>query len=253
MAQNVVEQKALNEFSKFDDWDKNLTVLVVLAHPDDPEYFCGGTIAKWTTSGNKVFYCLITCGEKGTKDRLISTKELCKMRQFEQRSAAQVLGVEDVSFLGYPDGYLVPDINLRHDITRVIRQVKPSILITCDPNTLFISGNRINHPDHRAVGQATIDAVFPAARDHLYFTDLLEDENLEPHIVRELWVTGTLNPNLIVDVTPYWETKIDAIKEHKTQIEDVEAMISKMRGRLADGADLDNPRYEEKFIRIVMV
>jgi LmbE family N-acetylglucosaminyl deacetylase len=252
MPENIILKKVIDKFTELENWDKKQTILIVLAHPDDPEYFCGGTIAKLTNAGHKVFYCIVTCGDKGTKDRSISTKELCKNRQFEQQAAARVLGVKDVSFLGYPDGYLVPDIKLRHDITRVIRQIKPDILLTCDPKTLFIGSDRINHPDHRAAGQATIDAVFPAAQDHLYFPDLLENENLEPHRVKELWITGTLQPNLILDVTPHWETKINAIKEHKSQIEDVRAMMIKMRGRLADGASLDKPRYEEKFIRMIL-
>lgn len=208
-----------------DQWDKPQNILVVLAHPDDPEFFCGATLAKWAAAGHSITYCLLTCGDKGTQDRSIQSGELCYIRQSEQRAAAAVLGVKCVNFLGYPDGYLVPDLELRRVVTRAIRQERPDVLVTCDPMTLYSSETRLNHPDHRAAGQAALDAVFPAARDHLNFPELLEQEHLEPWIVRELWVSGTLSPTVRLDVTAFWDAKIKAILEHKSQIADVEAMI----------------------------
>jgi LmbE family N-acetylglucosaminyl deacetylase len=233
-------------------WDKPQRILVILAHPDDPEFFCGATIASWTNAGHQVAYCLITCGDKGTKDRYLTPQELCKKRQVEQLAAAEVLGVKQVRFMGYSDGYLEPDLNLRRDITRVIRQEKPDILVTCDPTTLFIDNNRLNHPDHRAAGLATLDAVFPAARDHLYFVELLDEEKLEPHIVKEVWVSLTQHPNVVLDVTAFWETKILALQKHISQIEEPEALVNRMHNRLAEGSSLENPRYEEKFFRLVL-
>jgi LmbE family N-acetylglucosaminyl deacetylase len=235
-----------------DNWEGNQKILVVLAHPDDPEFFCGASIARWTAAGHEVIYWLITCGDKGTPDRSISAEELCRLRDKEQHAAARVLGVGNVNFLGYPDGYLVPDINLRRDITRIIRQVKPDILVTCDPKTLYVDGYRLNHPDHRAAGQASLDAVYPAARDFLYFPELLVDEGLEPHVVREVWISGTLNPNLHLDVTDYWETKIAALYEHKSQIGEPQELAKRMRDRYTQDTTLDNPRYEESFRRIVL-
>jgi len=233
-------------------WDKPQRILVILAHPDDPEFFCGATIARWTSAGHQVAYCLITCGDKGTKDRYVTSEELCDKRQIEQMAAAEVLGVKQVRFMGYPDGYLVPDLNLRRDITRVIRQEKPDILVTCDPTTLFIDENRLNHPDHRAAGQATLDAVFPAARDHLYFVELLNEEKLEPHIVKEVWVSLTQHPNIVLDVTPFWETKILALQKHTSQIGEPEIFINRMHSRLTEGSTREKPRYEEKFLRVVL-
>ena len=231
-------------------WEKPRRILVVLAHPDDPEFFCGATVASWAAAGHEVVYGLLTCGDKGTKERAISSVQLCGIRQQEQRAAAAVLGVKEVHFLGFPDGYLVADLQLRFEITRLIRQVQPDILLTCDPKTLYIGENRLNHPDHRAAGQAALDAVFPAARDHLYFPELLSQENLEPHVVREIWISGTLEPNVILDVTSFWETKIRALQKHKSQIGDPQAFVERMRLRLAPGATMQNPRYEEAVRRI---
>jgi LmbE family N-acetylglucosaminyl deacetylase len=235
-----------------DAWEGPQKILVILAHPDDPEFFCGATIARWTCAGHEVVYWLLTCGDKGTSNREISSEQLCGIRHQEQAAAAAVLGVNDVNFLDYPDGYLVPDLTLRREITRIIRQTKPDILITCDPKTLYVGDNRLNHPDHRAAGQAVLDAVYPAARDHLNFVELWRDEKLEPHIVREVWISGSLEPNVRLDVTGYWETKINALKEHKSQIGDPESLAERMRSRLAPDATRENPRYEEAFRRLIL-
>jgi LmbE family N-acetylglucosaminyl deacetylase len=233
-------------------WEDAQKILVILAHPDDPEFFCGATTARWTSAGHTVVYWLITCGDKGTSNRELTSEQLCGIRHQEQRAAAAVLGVEQVNFMDFPDGYLVPDLNLRREITRVIRKERPDVLVTCDPQTLFVGENRLNHPDHRAAGQAVLDAVFPAARDHLNFVELWRDEKLEPHNVREVWVSGTLNPNIRLDVTDYWETKIRALYEHKSQIPDPEALAERMRSRLAEGSSRAAPRYEESFRRIIL-
>jgi LmbE family N-acetylglucosaminyl deacetylase len=235
-----------------DVWDSPQRILVILAHPDDPEFFCGATITRWVRAGHHVIYCLLTCGDKGTKDLALGSNELCCIRQNEQRAAATVLGVEEVKFLNHPDGYLVPDINLRRDITRVIRIIRPDILVTCDPQTLFTNNAGLNHPDHRAAGQATLDAVFPSARDHLSFFELWKDEKLEPHVVREVWVCGTLQPDIILDVTETWETKIRALFEHKSQIGDPEKLAERMRNRRTIDSTPENPRYEEKFRRLIL-
>jgi LmbE family N-acetylglucosaminyl deacetylase len=235
-----------------DGWESPQKILVILAHPDDPEFFCGATTARWVRAGHHVSYCVITCGDKGTKDLSLGSDELCSIRTKEQRSAAKALGVDEVTFLNYPDGYLVPDINLRRDITRVIRIIRPNVLVTCDPQTLFTANGGLNHPDHRAAGQATLDAVFPAARDHLNFPELWKDENLEPHIVREVWVCGTLAPDVTLDVTETWEIKLQALYEHKSQIGEPEKLAERMRNRRAADSTPEKPRYEEKFRRLIL-
>jgi len=235
-----------------DNWDAPQRILVILAHPDDPEFFCGGTIARWTLAGHQVAYCLLTCGDKGTKDRSLTSAALCSLRQEEQRAAAAILGVHDVRFLDYPDGYLVPDMNLRKEITRVIRQEQPDILVTCDPTNLYVRETYLNHPDHRAAGQATLDAVFPAARDHLYFIELWRDEQLEPHIVREVWISLPRDPDVSVDITDHWDLKLRALSEHKSQIGDRAQLEERMRSRHTPDSSLEKPRYEEYFKKLVL-
>ena len=147
-----------------DHWEIPQNILVVLAHPDDPEFFCGATLARWALAGHKITYFLLTCGDKGFNDTTpsdMTTDQLCTVRHQEQANAAKVIGAQTVHWLNRPDGYLVPDLDLRRDILRAIRRFKPDIFVTSDPQNLF-AGYGINHPDHRAAGQAALDAVFPA-------------------------------------------------------------------------------------------
>jgi LmbE family N-acetylglucosaminyl deacetylase len=242
----------LNEVETPDNWEIPQRILIVLAHPDDPEFFCGGTIARWINTGHQVAYCLLTCGDKGTDRRDLDPDDLCSIRQNEQRAAAEVLGVHRVQFLDHPDGYLVPDLELRKEITRVIRQEQPDVLVTCDPTNLYVRDSYINHPDHRAAGQATLDAVFPAARDHLNFVELWRDENLEPHIVREVWISLPKEANLSIDVTEHWELKLSALQKHSSQIGDPAQLEERLRSRHTPDSSLEDPRYEEHFRRLVL-
>jgi LmbE family N-acetylglucosaminyl deacetylase len=170
---------------------------------------------------------------------------LCAIRHEEQRAAASVIGVEAVYFMDCPDGYLVPTIDLRRDIVRVIRKFKPDILVTCDPQTLFATYG-INHPDHRAAGQVTVDAVFPAAGSPVFFPELLIEGHL-PHMPREVWCSLTMQPNVIVDVTDTWNIKIEALLHHKTQIGDPDKFLERMKTRRTEDSTDENPRYEERF------
>jgi LmbE family N-acetylglucosaminyl deacetylase len=225
-------------------------VLVVLAHPDDPEYFCGGTVARWSSEGRAVTYCLVTSGEKGTDEVGADTEALGKTREAEQRAAAAVLGVVDVEFLGRPDGTLEPDLSLRRDIARVIRHHRPDIVITSDPTTIFPRRLRINHSDHRAVGMATIDAIYPAAGAGPYFPELL-DEGLLPHKVREVFVAGSREPTVSVDITAYVQQKLDALRCHRSQISDFAEVETWVRERLRDPASPpEAARYIEQFLRL---
>ena len=232
-----------------DAWDSPQNILVILAHPDDPEFFCGGTLARWARAGHHITYVLLTCGDKGFNDATtpahMSPDELCAIRHKEQHAAAGVIGAESVYFLENSDGYLVPDLKLRREVVREIRKHKPDILVTCDPQTLFaIYG--INHPDHRACGQAVLDAVFPAAGNLAYFPELLE-EGFQPHMPREIWCSLTMQPNTTIDVTDKWDIKMQAILEHKTQVADAEKLIERFKSRRAEDSTEENPRYEEKF------
>lgn len=226
-------------------------VLVVLAHPDDPEFYCGGTIARWAASGREITYCLLTRGDKGSDDDSLSTQELAEIREVEQRAAAKTLGVHEVMFLKELDGYVLPTLDLRRDIVRVIRQVKPKVVITCDPTNFFPSNTYINHADHRAAGQATLDAVYPAARSALYFPALSKEEGLQPHKVREVYIAGPQHPNITVDITEFFSQMVAALGEHRSQIKDITALEERMRERMLDPeSPPDDPRYIEKFRRI---
>jgi LmbE family N-acetylglucosaminyl deacetylase len=233
-----------------EQWDESKRILVILAHPDDPEFFCGATIARWTSAGHSVGYVLLTRGDKGGSDPDLTHAALAAMREVEQRNAAACLGVRDVTLLSYPDGYLLPDLTVRREVVRAIRQAKPDIVVTCDPLNLFPSDNRINHPDHRAAGQVVVDAVFPAAGTRMFFPELLA-EGLEPHSPRELWMSVTAAPNVTIDVTEFWPRKMDALRQHVSQIGDPAAFDERMKTRRTPESTEENPRYEEHFRRIV--
>ena len=234
-----------------EDWDGPRKILVILAHPDDPEFFCGASIARWTSAGHIVNYCLLTRGDKGEKDFSLTSEDVALNREKEQLAAANILNVKSVKFLHEPDGYLVPDIRLRRDVVRVIRQEKPDILVTCDPTNIFPNGRGINHPDHRAAGQVVVDAVFPAAGNDFFFPDLIISEGLKPHQVKEVWMSVTSQPNTVLDVTDYWDQKINALMQHKSQIGDPEEFKKRMRARAVNNnGNSQNPKYEEQFFRI---
>ena len=156
-------------------------VLVVLAHPDDPEFFCGGTVAKMAAEGRQVHYCLLTSGDKGADEPGVDPEALAKTREVEQRAAAAELGVQEVHFLGYRDGELHVGQGLRRDVARIVRQIRPYTLITSDPSNFY--STFVNHADHRVAGQVALDAVWPGARSALYYPELYNDEGLEPHKV----------------------------------------------------------------------
>ena len=231
-------------------------VLVVLAHPDDPEFFCGATIAQWAAEGREISYCLLTRGDKGADEQGVDPQWLSEKREEEQRAAARVLGVKDVTFLSYPDGYLTPDLALRKDIVRVIRKVRPDIVVTGDPTNFFPNDRYINHPDHRAAGQAALDAVFPAAGSALFFPELAEKEALAPHKVSQVYVAVPEHPNTIVDVTRFIDRKLEALRRHSSQIgsgEEAERVLASVRKRMLDVASPpEAPRYVERFRRIDM-
>jgi LmbE family N-acetylglucosaminyl deacetylase len=232
-----------------DAWSSPQKILVILAHPDDPEFFCGGSLARWARAGHQITYYLLTCGDKGyndtTKPENLDTDELCAIRHREQDDAARTIGASAVHFLDRPDGYLVPDLELRREVVRVIRKLKPDIVVTCDPQTLFATYG-INHPDHRAAGQVVLDAVFPAAGNAAYFPELLA-EGYPPHMPKEIWCALTNQPSVTLDITETWPIKLQALLNHKTQIGDVDKFKERMKSRRAEDSTDDNPRFEEKF------
>jgi len=229
------------------EWDSPRIILVILAHPDDPEFFCGATLAKWADAGHDIHYLILTHGEKGGGLDLSPTV-IYTTRDEEQKKAAQVIGTKSVQFMNHEDGYLVPSLELRREIVCSLRRYKPDIVVTCDPTYLYLTtGYGVNHPDHRAVGQVVIDAIFPAAGNIHYFPELFQDDHLSPHNPRELWLSLTGNPNTVLDITSFIEIKISALLEHKSQIGDPEILIQRIRSRHVSDNTSKFPRYEEKF------
>ncbi|NMB54392.1 MAG: PIG-L family deacetylase [Leptolinea sp.] len=238
--------------SGIEGWSDKKKILVVLAHPDDPEFFCGATLAGWSKDGHEIYYCLITSGNKGSDDPSITPNELAILRAEEQKQAAAVIGVNRIENLGYDDGTLQADLKVRKDVVRVIRQVKPDILVSCDPTNYFPNEGYINHPDHRAAGQIALDAVFPASGNRMFFPELLTEEKLEPHSVDEVWLSLTSQPNITLDITDTFEIKLNALKKHRSQIGDPIAFEKRLRTtrHTKDSTD-ELPRYEESFKRII--
>lgn len=191
--------------------------MVVIAHADDAEFGCSGTVAKLCAEGWEMVYVMCTDGSKGSSDREITQAELAAIRRQEQINAGKALGLKDVVFLDYEDSMLQPTLELRKDITREIRRHKPDVLITMYPMRNLDGGWGVGHPDHMAAGEAALQAVFPTARDHMTFPDLLE-AGFEPHKVAEVWIMGHPEPDLFVDVTQHMDTSINALMEHVSQM-----------------------------------
>jgi LmbE family N-acetylglucosaminyl deacetylase len=202
--------------------------MTIFAHPDDAEFCCAGTLALWARQGTEITMVIITDASKGSDDRSITDQQLAAMRVTEQDRAAAVLGVTRVVRLGYEDGVLQPTITLRRDLARVVRQCRPEIVITMDPDIRFGGDFYINHPDHRAAGEAALYGIFPAAGNHRFYPELLA-EGLEPHTVREVWAEGMSGGpvSVYVDVTQTMEAKLTALAAHVGQfaIGDVEPFV----------------------------
>ena len=192
------------------------------AHPDDQEFTVGGTLAKWARGGCRIVTVCITSGEGGSNDGTpaeMTRDRLLPLREQEQRAACRVLGIEEVVFLGYPDGVLEPTIALRRDLTRLIRRHRPAAVLCGDPSVRFYGSTYINHPDHRAAAQAALDAVFPSAETRFIFPELL-DEGLAPHKVATVFLHGSEKADTFVDIAGKLDVKLAALREHRSQMGD---------------------------------
>jgi LmbE family N-acetylglucosaminyl deacetylase len=223
---------------------------VIAAHPDDIEFVVAGTVAKWVRAGTEVRYVVATSGDAGTHRLDATREELARVREAEQRAAARVVGVREVVFLGYPDGEVQPTIELRRDLVREIRRFKPGIVICFDPTRLFVRGTYINHPDHRAVGQAAIDALSPTAAMPLSFLEQIQ-EGLEPHRVRHILVASATVPDTWVDISETVDLKIEALKQHVSQLDGRRDYVGMIHQWATDtGAEVGLP-YAESFMQIL--
>lgn len=197
-------------------------ILIIVAHPDDIEFGAGGAAAVWTDAGATVVYCIVTNGAAGSNDPHSDLVELIALRQEEQREAGKHVGVTDIRFLNYPDGALQPTLDLRRELTRLIREVKPNRVMIMDPRTIIVSQDEfdyINHPDHRAAGEAALYAIFPSSETRPIFPELLA-EGYEPHHIDEVYLTIANDPNIAVDISNVWDRKIASLLSHRSQLDE---------------------------------
>jgi LmbE family N-acetylglucosaminyl deacetylase len=212
-------------------------ILAITAHPDDVDFGAAGTIARWTEAGIEVSYCVVTDGDAGGFDEDFPRDEMPALRRAEQIAAAKCVGVHDVRFLGYPDGRVEATLDLRRDLARVIRQVRPNRVVCPSPERNYVRTGA-SHPDHRAVGSAALDAVYPDARNPFAFPELLEQEGLAPWKVSEVWISGSPSPTNFVDVTATFTRKIAALRAHQSQTGHVDDLDERIRGWLTRAAAL---------------
>ena len=226
-------------------------VMVIMAHPDDAEFTVAGTVAKWVREGKTIIYVVCTDGSRGSNDPDMTPQQLTTIRKAEQEAAARLLGVQEVIWLDYEDGTLQPTLALRRDLTRVIRRYRPDVVICQDPTVRYRGDAYLNHPDHRAAGDAALDAVFPSARTRYIFPELL-DEGLEPHKVREVYIRGAVSPNLWVDIGETIAVKIAALQAHESQVGQFEGLETWIRDWAQEEAKGQGMTCAESFKRFVL-
>ena len=227
-------------------------VLVVGAHPDDNDFGAGATVAKAAKQEAKVIYLIATTGQRGSSDEAMTPERLSGIRKKEQEEAARALGVREVHFLDYVDGELIPDIRLKEQVVICIRRYRPDIVFTMDPSFFYFKDfGFVNHSDHRAIGEATLDACYPLARDLLSFPEHVK-AGLQPHKVKEILLHSFVpeNANFYVDVTDTFDTKIKALSLHKSQVSDIQQLEKRMRDRAEAAGKLARCKYAEAFVRL---
>jgi len=216
-------------------------VMVIAAHPDDPEFGCAGTVVKWAQAGKHITYVLLTSGDKGSHDPDLRPGRLATLREEEQRAAARDLGVEQVIFLRHPDGMLKNDLSMRRELSGIIRQHRPNIVMTIDPWRLYQL-----HPDHRAAGQAALDAVY-AAREWYIFPEQLVGDT-EPWRVQEVYLFWTDNADYWEDISDCIDTRISALARHATQVGlDTEKLAERIRNYAREAGEKIGYEYAEGF------
>jgi LmbE family N-acetylglucosaminyl deacetylase len=225
--------------------------LFIYAHPDDIEFGVAGTAAKWAANGCEVTYVLVTDGNIGSHDESLTADQLTAIRHAEQRAAADVVGVQNVVFMGEHDGLTEPTLELRQKIVKLIRQYRPNVVVSGDPRTTFASDYYINHPDHRAVAIAVLDAVFPASEMRLLYPEF-EAEGIHAHKINYLYISFTDDANLYIDITDHFDTKIEALLKHQpSQFDkwDPRPMLEQWSG---EAGKVIGVKYAETFRKFVL-
>ncbi|MEX2013117.1 MAG: PIG-L deacetylase family protein, partial [Candidatus Levyibacteriota bacterium] len=227
---------------------KGKVILAVGAHPDDTDFGASGTIARWISEGASAYYVVATDGSRGSVDPKMTHKRLAAIRRSEQEQAAKAIGVKKVFFLNHPDTQLLSDLKLKEELVKIIRLVKPNIVITMDP-TFYYSQEFINHSDHRAVALAAMDAVFPLARDRLTFPEH-EKQGLRPHRVEEILFSNFREGSYVVDITKTLEKKIKALSSHKSQFDNFPEVEKRVRERAKMAGKKSGYKAAEAFNRV---
>lgn len=228
------------------------SVLVFCPHPDDAEFLCGGSMAKWASEGKEINVVIVTDGSAGHNDPDVDIRWLVETRREEQRAASEILGVKDVIFLGYRDGYVEDSHELRRDMIREIRRHKPDLVVGLDPTTYYFAQRYINHPDHRKVGEAFLAAVNPGATTVPLYREELFDQGFAPHRIKLCLLGFTTSPDYFVDITEFMDAKIAAISAHDSQMKNMDAVATignrvKEMGQMVAQASSQNYQYAEGF------
>jgi len=224
-------------------------ILGIAAHPDDLDVCAAGTLAYYASLGAEIHYLILTDGGKGSDDSAMTSLQLTKMRHAEQKAGLQIVGGKSITFLDYPDGELEVTMELKRQIVKTIRAIKPDLVITMDPTVIYSAHNGIiNHPDHRAAGQATLDAVFPLARDHLSFPELHTD-GFQPHKTTTILLVNFNESNFAVDITETYDTKIQALRAHTSQFGATDS-LDWVRAFAKEQGEKYGYQLAESFVRI---
>jgi len=227
------------------------SAMVIVAHPDDIEFSCAGTLARWVAAGTRAYYILCTSGEVGIAEPGMSKQKATLIREKEQLEAAKIIGAEEVVFLREPDGMLQPTMDLRKKLVREIRRLRPEIVICGDPTIVWAGDSYINHPDHRAAATAALDATFPAAGQPNLFEEL-EEEGIFAHKPRKVFVSGWSQTDYYVNITDTIDKKITALRAHKSQMKDWDPEPS-VKERAAERAKGKEMTYAEAFRVVTLV
>ncbi len=222
---------------KFDSTLEIERAMVVYAHPDDAEFGLAGTMAKWARAGVEITYCMVTNGASGSQDPAMTRPRLQAIREAEQREAAEILGVKHCVFLGYEDGYLSPTLEVRRGVARQIRIHRPDALFTMDPTVRIAGDFYVNHPDHIAAGEVALRSINPDASTRLMFPELWQDEHLEPHKPKALFLQAFMEGGTVIDISDVLDVKIRALRAHRSQLgDDAEKLVREFARRSGEPA-----------------
>ena len=226
--------------------------MAIFAHPDDIEFSCAGTLARWAKAGCKNSYVVITCGDVGISDPNISKDEACEIRQSEAKAAADIAGAAEIIFLGEPDGILQPNLDVRKKLVREIRRFKPEVVVCGDPSIIIASDTYINHPDHRAAATLALEAVFPAAGQPNLFEEIEAEYGYKAHKPRKVYVSAWEDASTFVNIEETMDIKVEALRAHKSQMEswDPGPMVKEWAKEYAKGKEM---KYAEGYRVITLV